>query len=434
MTAAAKLIRFLLLFVSVVALWSIAGDARADGPRVAVIELHGPVTGGMASFVTEQLDQAWRNGYSGIILDIDTDSGSDAAAEQIKSTILSRASDFPIAAYVHDHALGPGSLIPIACKTIAMSPAASIGGNGGAGAATKADFGATADATGRNHAIATAFVAADNPWPNLGLMTVGSPLTTTTKQAQTVQYCDVVATDYPTILQKMGLQNASIVPIQFDTWTAVARWIAQPWATILLLAIGLALVIIELMTMHSWGIAGIIGAVIVLLIFAAHIAVGNASWIGLILFLIGCFFLLFETHILPGHGVSAMVGLVLITVGMYFALGGSQHGGIYAVAGALMTTVAIMVAFFIYLPKSRIWTKIGQPLKQSASAGYVASEDYTEFLGQIGTTVTLLRPSGTAEFEGIRLPVVSEGDFIPAGTPVQVILVQGNRIVVRANG
>lgn len=433
MTRAIRLARRLLPVLFAIALWCIAGGARAEGPRVAVIEMHGDITDSMASFVSDQLDQAWRNGYAGVILDIDTESGSDDAAARIKSAILAHANDFPIAAYVHDHALGPGSLIPIACKIIAMSPAASIGGNGGGGIA-KADYKATADATQRNSAIATAFVAADNPWPNLGILTVGSPMTLTTKQAQSVQYCDVVATDYPTVLQKMGLQNASIQPIQFDWWTAMARWIVQPWATILLLALGLTLVIVELMTMHSWGIAGIIGGIIVVLIFAAHIAVGHAGWIGLILFATGVVFLLFETHILPGHGVSAIIGLILITVGMYFALGGSEHGGIYSVAGALMTTVALMTAFFIYLPKSRIWTKIGQPLKQSAASGYVVSDDYTEFLGKFGTAVTLLRPSGSAEFDGIRLPVVTEGDFIPAGTPVQVIVVQGNRIVVATAG
>jgi len=92
------------------------------------------------------------------------------------------------------------------------------------------------------------------------------------------------------------------------------------------------------------------------------------------------------------------------------------------------------VAFFIYLPKSKVWTKFGQQTRQTASAGYVASEDYTEFLGKSGTATTLLRPSGTAEIDGVKLAVVSEGEFIPAGTSVQVILVQGNRIVVGKNG
>ena len=45
--------------------------------------------------------------------------------------------------------------------------------------------------------------------------------------------------------------------------------------------------------------------------------------------------------------------------------------------------------------------------------------------------VPMLCPSGTAEFEGVRLPVVSDGGFVPPGTAVQVVTVQGNRIVVR---
>jgi membrane-bound serine protease (ClpP class) len=258
-------------------------------------------------------------------------------------------------------------------------------------------------------------------------------LTLTTKQAQGVQFADVVATDTPAILAKMGLQNASVTPIEYDAWTGVAQWIVQPWATILLLAVGLTLVIIEMMTLHSWGLAGIIGAVLVLLIFAAHIAVGHGSWIGILLVLAGLVFLLFETHILPGHGVSAIVGLILVTIGMFLALGGTQGNALFSLGASMLTTIAIIIAFFLYLPKSRVWAKMGQPGRQTASAGYVASDDYTGFLGRVGTATTLLRPSGTAEFDGIKLPVVSEGEFISAGTPVEVIIVQGNRIVVRSS-
>lgn len=402
---------------------------RAQGQRVAVIEMHGSVSASMASFVTEQLDAAWRNGYAGVIIDMDVDGGSDDAAATIKSAILQHANDFPIAAYVHDHALGPGSLDAIACKTIAMAPAASLGND--PDSSVKTDFTATAQANGRNAAIAAGFVSADTTFPSLGILSSGIPITLTTQQAQTTGFADIVATGYPAILAKMGLPNASVVTIHFDAWTAVARWIAQPWATVLLLAIGLALVITELATMHSWGLAGIIGGLMVLLIFAAHITVGNSSWVGIILFIAGLIFLFFETHILPGHGVSAVIGLIMITVGMYLSLGGEQGGGLYTLAASLLTTVGITVAFFAYLPRSRVWKKMGQSLRQSASAGYVTSEDYTEFIGRMGTTATQLRPSGSADVDGVRLAVVSEGDFIAAGVNIQVILVQGNRIVVR---
>ena len=60
-------------------------------------------------------------------------------------------------------------------------------------------------------------------------------------------------------------------------------------------------------------------------------------------------------------------------------------------------------------------------MRQTAAAGYVSSDDYTGFLGHVGIAVTLLRPSGTAEIEGVRLPVVSEGEFVSAGTAVQVV-------------
>lgn len=43
------------------------------------------------------------------------------------------------------------------------------------------------------------------------------------------------------------------------------------------------------------------------------------------------------------------------------------------------------------------------------------------FVGLCGTTTTTLRPTGNAEFDNVKLNVVSEGDFIPAGTQVRVI-------------
>jgi membrane-bound serine protease (ClpP class) len=413
--------------------WAAAAPVRAAATQVAAIDVHGYLSMDMASFVNEQIDQAWRDGDAGVILDIDTTSGSDEAAQAVKQTIVDRTATgtFPIVAYIHDHAEGPGALVALACRTIALAPAASFGN--AKDSTDVDDFKSTAQFNNRNPAIAAAFISDSTQFPQLGQQVVlGEPLTLTTQQAMAVGYGDVVASDYPAVLQKMNLANASIAPVQFDVWTGIARWIAQPWATILLLALGLALVIVEMMTWHSWGIAGLIGGIIVLTIFWAHIAVGNGNWVGLIIFVLGLALLLFETHVLPGHGVSAVAGLILIAVGMFFALGGTQGNALFPLAGTFLTTIGIMIAFFIYLPRSRVWNKLGQPMRQSAAAGYVSSEDYTGYLGAMGVTATLLRPSGTAEFEGVRLPVVSEGDFIQPGTHVQVVTVQGSRIVVKS--
>ena len=43
----------------------------------------------------------------------------------------------------------------------------------------------------------------------------------------------------------------------------------------------------------------------------------------------------------------------------------------------------------------------------------------------------MLNPVGIAEFDGVRLNVVSEGSYLEKGTKVRVQQVEGNKIIVR---
>jgi membrane-bound serine protease (ClpP class) len=52
-------------------------------------------------------------------------------------------------------------------------------------------------------------------------------------------------------------------------------------------------------------------------------------------------------------------------------------------------------------------------------------------LGAIGSTTTPLRPAGVVRFGDAFVDVVSDGGFIPAESRVQVIAVEGTRIVVK---
>jgi membrane-bound serine protease (ClpP class) len=68
----------------------------------------------------------------------------------------------------------------------------------------------------------------------------------------------------------------------------------------------------------------------------------------------------------------------------------------------------------------------------AADAGYAsAPERDHRWLGQRGTAASPLRPAGLAHLDGERVDVVSDGEFIEAGEPLEVIRVDGNRIVVR---
>ena len=59
------------------------------------------------------------------------------------------------------------------------------------------------------------------------------------------------------------------------------------------------------------------------------------------------------------------------------------------------------------------------------------NSDMNYFIGREGVTHTPLRPAGIGEFDGVKLNVVSDGEFIALGKPIRVQSVEGNRIVVR---
>jgi len=53
-------------------------------------------------------------------------------------------------------------------------------------------------------------------------------------------------------------------------------------------------------------------------------------------------------------------------------------------------------------------------------------------LGKEGIAITNLRPSGTAEFEGIKYDVITEGEFISFGSAVRVLRTVKSKIIVSA--
>lgn len=61
-------------------------------------------------------------------------------------------------------------------------------------------------------------------------------------------------------------------------------------------------------------------------------------------------------------------------------------------------------------------------------------EQAVALLGAVGVATSTLRPAGLAKLNDHYVDVVTEGDFIDVGTPVQVIEVEGTRIVVRRVG
>ena len=97
-----------------------------------------------------------------------------------------------------------------------------------------------------------------------------------------------------------------------------------------------------------------------------------------------------------------------------------------------LAVVAAALLLLRLLPRLPFGRKLILEADMDAADGFAsAPPEDRMLLGRSGRTLSALRPAGVAEIDGHRVDVVSEGNYVPAGTPIDVTRVDGNRIVVR---
>lgn len=152
----------------------------------------------------------------------------------------------------------------------------------------------------------------------------------------------------------------------------------------------------------------------------------------LVCFVVGIALLVVEAFV-PGFGLPGISGVVMEIVAI--VLTWVNHGPVAALGLTIIVLALIAIAISVSLrsaTKGKLSrSKLVLQHQESNEAGYRSQEDMKVFLGKEGKTTTVLRPTGMAEFDGVKLNVVSEGEFVPAGTRVRIALVEGSRIVVR---
>ncbi len=270
----------------------------------------------------------------------------------------------------------------------------------------------------------------------------GELLTLTSGEALEFGLASFIANSFEEILRNYGWENAIVVRIE-PTWgERLFRFLSNPLVSGLLLLIGLAGLYFELQT-PGFGLAGIVGLIALALFFGAQYVIGLANWADLILILVGMVLLGIEIFVIPGFGITGISGIACIILGVYLALTRVaipvypwdferlQSAGKTVLIGVF--SFAVMVAItWKYLPRTFIFQKISLSHAQKAEAGYTVQmeKEKEDWIGVIGVAETVLRPAGKGRFEGRLLDVVTQGDYIEAGTKVRIVEVQGNRYVV----
>jgi membrane-bound serine protease (ClpP class) len=396
--------------------------AAPQGGEVVVVPIHGTIDDGTARLVTRAVREAEERHARALVLDVDSSAGLPDAAMQIRDALLDAG--IPVDAYV-ERAWSSGALVALAADRIVMSPSGSLGEAASLGAARDAVV-ATALRHHRDPRLASAMVDGTVEVPVF--KEPGRVLALTAEQARASGFSETTASSLGDALAAFGLDGTPAVVAPYDPPDRIARIATNPTVSGLLLALGFIGLLVELQTLHL--VAGALGAAALALFFAVHVYAGFSSGFVVALALAAVLLILVELHVFPGHGlagaagVAALVAAVLLAFGIPFLVVALQ-----ALAIAIVLSAAAFALLQRVLPENAFVHRL--MFAGAQGSDYVASADYRSLLGQSGTAVSFLRPAGVASFDDRRVDVLSEGDFVPAGTPVRVTRVEGARIFVK---
>jgi membrane-bound serine protease (ClpP class) len=297
------------------------------------------------------------------------------------------------------------------------------------------EFRATAEKRDRPPLIAEAMVDADVEIPDV--IEKGKLLTLTTDEALNHKLIDFRANSLEAVLQSLNLADATIHRAS-ETWAeSLVRFLTHPVVSSLLMTMGILGVLMEI-RVPGFGLPGTVGLISLALFFWGHGLVRLAGLEELLLVALGLILVGLEIFFVPGFGITGILGIVALLGGLGLSLvgAGATWDSMLTALGqvALSILVAVIVALILlrYLPRLPFGKRLVLEKKLPAEEGYASSpEEDRRWLGKRGTAATDLRPAGIAHFNGERVDVVSEGDFIDAGQPIEVARVDGNRIVVR---
>jgi membrane-bound serine protease (ClpP class) len=416
------------------------------GP-VFVVPVEGMIDLVLSRYIDRALADARAAEASAILLHIDTYGGLVDAADRIRTALLQ--TDITTVAFIDPNAASAGALISMATDHIVMAPGASIG------AATAVDGGgqyasekiqsymrglmrSTAEAKGRDPRIAEAMV--DESLAVEGVIEAGKLLTLSAREAAALGLADAVLASEAAVLAAMGVDGQEIVHHHTTTAERVLRFFGSPIMASILMIMMLGGLYAEIRT-PGIGVAGMLSAMGAALFFAPHYLLGMVHGWEIVLFFLGVLLILAEIFVVPGFGVPGILGALMIVfslgaslignVGFNFPDGGEVTRAIVTLAITMILLVALMFSLGSYLPRLAHVNRLVLLPELGSAEGYVSADTIEELVGRHGLALTTLRPAGTAEIGGERVDVVSQGTFIAAGEPIEVVKVRGSRVEVR---
>jgi membrane-bound serine protease (ClpP class) len=440
-----------------------AKAANPDGP-VYVFPLREGVDQALLAFMRRTLKEAERKGASAFIIDMDTPGGRlDVTMEILDLLEMLQKTGVPTYTFVNPNAISAGAIIALGTKKIYMRPNATIGAaavvtSGGVDVGdtmkSKIDSVMTArlralsEENGHNPDVAEAFMVLEKE-VKMGDVVIDSKETLLSlngrEAARVYNGKPLLAAGLVENLEELVKKEKFTGPIVRSEPTGFER--LALWLTAispLLLMGGIVGAYIE-MKAPGFGIPGIASLICFALFFGGHLVAGLSGYEVVFIFLVGLILVIVEIFVIPGTLVAGLIGTVMMLGALLWAMVDywpSTPEGLTSAdfqrpmlnfITALVGTAVLIALLAKILPKTRLYNRLVLAASvPNGPAVTVPMTNLTVKVGEIGTATTTLRPAGKASFGSEVHDVVTNGQFLSAGTAVRVIEVDGTRVVVEA--
>lgn len=143
------------------------------------------------------------------------------------------------------------------------------------------------------------------------------------------------------------------------------------------------------------------------------------------LLVMGIVLIFLEIFVIPGTTFFGIAGGVLLVAGIF---GTYKHFGENWGHVSIMGSVGVF--FILFFMGKRLLSKDKVTLKEAVDAK-VNLLEYEFNIGDKGIATSEIRPSGKAKINEHKVEVFSNGAYIPKDTAIQVVKIDGNKIIVK---
>ncbi|MDX2079709.1 MAG: NfeD family protein [Terrimicrobiaceae bacterium] len=439
-----------------------AAEPEIRKGSVVVVPIDGAVSDAQFFFLRRILKKAEAGGAAAILLNMDTPGGALKTTEQIVQMLMK--SPVPSYTYVNTNAGSAGALIALGTKAVYMAPISAIGaaapvvGGGQEIPATmnakivsyySGYFRSVAETNGYHPELVDGFMNLDKE-VKVGDVVInpkGALLTLSAQEAVKEVggrplLASGIAKDIAELCKLAGLDASAVVEIEPSGFEKLAQWITA-LAPIFLLA-GIIGAYIEIKS-PGFGVAGILAAVSFLIFFAGHYIAGLTGLEVVAVFALGIILILIELIFFPGVVFLAALGVALMLGALFFAMVDYYPAQPLQISFdvlampmlnlgiAILASVLIISLLARFLPDMPLFRRLllnAQLATGPSIPAPVAVSSAGVRAGDTGAAISPLRPAGKARVGETIVDVVTDGEFLPAGTEIRILAVEGSRILV----